>query len=161
MAKANISNPEILRTFREKYVKFDDECKQALGSVTSDVSRIVEWLRREQLSHWKRQFRKREEMVQSLRLEYLRAIQGDKYQGKSSGVDERKRLEKAQRMKTEAEEKIQLVKKWSMQLEQKTGKLLQPVSTLSTVLLEMSPKILQRLDQMRDSLDDYMKATSG
>ncbi len=157
MATANISGPEVLKRFRHRFVKFDDECRQALGAVNGDVARIVEWLRREQLAHWKRQLRKREEMVQSFRLEYLSATQEDKYHRKSSGVDERKRLEKAKRMKTEAEDKIQLVKKWSMVIESKSGTLLRPCSSLSTTLEIKTPRALARLDKMLDSLDNYLR----
>ncbi len=161
MAKAHISSPEVLRTFREKFVKFDDDSKQALSSVSGDVSRVIEWLRREQKAYWKQQLRKREELVQSLRLEYNRAIQGDKYQGKSSGVDERKRLDKALRMKAEAEQKIESVKRWSITIESKAGKLLMPCTSLATQLEVMTPKMLARLDQMMESLEDYLRLSSS
>ena len=90
MAKANISAPDVIKDFRNRWIKFDDEAKQALASIQGDVQRVTEWLRREQLAHWKRELRRRHEKEQTARQEYVRAIQGDKYAGKSSGVDERK-----------------------------------------------------------------------
>ncbi len=84
-------------------------------------------------------------------------MQGDKYHAKVSGVDERKALERAQRMKREAEDKIEKVKRWSWAIDQKAGKLLQPCSTFSSHLERVTPQALGRLDHMLDRLDDYLR----
>ena len=150
MPTAHIQSPDVIRKFREQFVKFDNECQQALAAVRGDVSRVGEWLRREQVAHWKFELRRREEAVQQARLDYLRAVQGDKYHAKVSGVDERKELERAQRMKREAEEKIEKVKRWCWTIDQKAGKLLQPCSTFSAHLERVTPQALGRLDLLLD-----------
>ncbi|MBI3829516.1 MAG: hypothetical protein HY291_08365 [Planctomycetes bacterium] len=161
MATANIQSPDVIRRFREQFVKFDDECRQALTSVNGDVGRVSDWLRREQLAHWKRELQRRDEKMQQARLDYLRATQSDKYQGKNSGVDELKILERMKRMKQEAEKKIENVKRWSWALDQKAGKLIQPCSTFHSLLEYMTPQALARLDRMLDNLDDYMRITGA
>ena len=161
MSTAHIHSPETIRKFRSQFVKFDGECRQALASVSGDVSSVGEWLRREQLAHWKRELRRREELVQQARLDYLRVTQGDKYLEKQTGVDERKILERAQRAKQEAEQKIEKVKRWIWTLDQKTGKLLQPCSTFSSLLERLTPQALGRLDRMLDRLDEYLRPSGG
>ncbi|MCZ7646765.1 MAG: hypothetical protein M5U26_16005 [Planctomycetota bacterium] len=157
MAHANITDPEVLKTFRHHYVKYDEECRQALSAVRSDVFRAAEWLKREQMAHWKRQLRRCEDMAQQARLDYNRAVHGEKYHGKSSGVDERKLLERAMRAKEEAEQKLANVKRWSVAIENEAGKLLGPCMVLESLMERMTPQALARLDQMIDSLDDYLR----
>ena len=62
-----------------------------------------------------------------------------------------------QRRMEEAEEKIRVIQKWLGTLEHKTLVLLQPCARMSTLLSTQSPKALARLDQMLDSLDDYLR----
>ncbi len=158
MSNANISDPEVLKRFRQQFVKFDADCRQALGSVRGDIYRVIDWLQREQLSHWQRQLRKREELVMQARLEYQRAASGEKFHGKSSGVDERKILDRMMRLKEEAELRIERVKHWSWAVDQETGKLMHPCAALGRLLDHQSPQTIARLDRMIDSLDDYLRA---
>lgn len=160
MATAHIDSPDVLKTFRERFVKFDAECRQALAAVSGDVNQVGEWLRREQLAHWKRELQRREEKVLQARLDYIRATQEDKYHRKVSGVDEKKALEKAMRLKQEAEQKIDKVKRWILTLDQKTSKLLLPCSSFSSHLERTTPVALGRLDRLLDKLDDYLRPSA-
>lgn len=160
MSNANITSPEVLRDFRVKLVKFDGKAKQALASVKEEVSRVTEWLKREQDAHWKRQIRKWEEAVVQLRIEYLRVTQSDKYLRGSSGVDEKKALERAIRMKELSQQKLENVKKWSWAVEHKAGKLLQPCNNMAHQLEHLTPRALARLDTMMESIEDYLKSAN-
>ena len=160
-ASANISSPEVLRTFRHRFIEFTEQARIAVEEATRDARAVSEWLRREQLPHWRRQLRHREEEAERARREYIVARHGDKVQSKVSAVDERKAFERAQRLKTEVEEKIRTVRHWLMTLEHESLSLLQPCAKLSTLLATQSPKALMRLDQMLDSLDDYLRKSSS
>ncbi len=155
---ANINSPEIIRRFRHQFVKFDEKCRLALGGVQGDVRKTQEWLRRDQLAHWKRQLRKREDMLALAKSEYIRADAATKYSRKESCYDERKAVEKAQRLRDEAEEKIALVKQWIQRLEEDTTNLLRPCISLSSLMDVLTPKALARLDKMLDGLDSYLRA---
>lgn len=158
MSGAHIGSRDVLVAFRQRWVQFDDECQRALSAVGSDVSRVVEWLKHDQLFYWEAQLKKREEMVRMARSDYLRAAHGPKYQRKNSAVEERVLLDRAKRLAAEAGEKIAAVKRWSAGLEQQTGPLLQSCATLSTMLRSLTPRALARLDRMADSLEDYLRA---
>ncbi len=158
---ANIDSPEVIRRFRARFVDFDETCREALESVRVDVARVVEWLRREQLGEWKRRLRKRQELVEGARRKYLKALQDAADAGKRGAVDEKKELEKAERLKSEAEEKIRSVKRWAMAIEDRSGKMLRPVAALSGLLNSLTPKALGRLDTMLEGLDDYLRPAAG
>ena len=72
-------------------------------------------------------------------------------------MDEKKALDRALRLKAEAEEKLRAVKKWAMTIENRAAKALGPCVALSSLLSTLTPKALARLDQMLDSLDDYLR----
>jgi hypothetical protein len=154
---ANISSPDVIKRFRSHFVKFDETCRNALESIHSDVGRVQDWLRREQATHWKHQLRKREDMVEKARREYMQARHDRGPTRKQSCVDEKKALERAMKLKEEAEEKLRAVKKWTMTIDHKAGKALGPCVSLSSTLSKLTPKALARLDQMLDSLDDYLR----
>jgi len=161
VSRANIGSADVLKTFRHSLLKFDDECQRALSAVNSDLGRVLEWLRHEQLFYWKSQLIKLEELVRVKKSEYIRAGHGGTYQRKTSAVEERLALDKAKRMKAHAEEKLQTIKRWANALDQQTRPMLASCARLNNLLSDNTPKAVARLDQMLDSLDDYLRESTG
>jgi hypothetical protein len=159
---ANINSPEVIKHFRNHFVEFDTDCRNALEGMRSDVRKVLEWLRHEQAPYWKQQLRKREELVERAKREYFEARNASELTRKASCVDEKKALDRANRMKEEAEGKIEAVKSWLMTAEHKVAKLMQPCVSLGSLLESMTPQALARMDQMLDRLDEYLRdSTSG
>jgi hypothetical protein len=156
---ANINSPDVIRRFRSQFVTFDTDCRRALEGTRSDVARIQEWLRREQLTYWKRELRKREELAVQARSDYLSALHNDGFVGKQSSADEKKALDRALRLKAEAEEKLRAVKSWLLHIEREVANVSGACLSLSAMLDTATPQALARLDQMLDRLDDYLRAT--
>lgn len=159
---ANIESPEVIRHFRSNLVKFDERAHMALEEAFADVRKVQGWLQRDVHRHWQRQLRRREEMLEKARREYAEATWGKEHMGKASVVDEKKALNKAMRLKEEAELKLRSIRRCNLTLEREVGKRLQPCRSLDSELDTLTPKALARLDQMLDSLDVYFhRAPSG
>ncbi|MHC4251464.1 MAG: hypothetical protein ACYS9X_20285 [Planctomycetota bacterium] len=158
---ANIQSPDVIKRFRSSFIKFTEESRRAVEDIQRDVSRVQQWLEREQSAHWKRELRRREEMVQRARSEYTRARTEQGPLRKKSCVDEKKALDKAVRMRDEAEQKLKVVKKTLLTIEQQTAKALGPVLALSSMLAAEAPKAVVRLDSMLDKLDDYLRPAAS
>lgn len=158
MARAEISDPEVLRRLRKAILRFDADIRRALGGISSDTSRVKEWLGREQLLHWKAQLRKREEVALHARLAYIRAAHAHSTIMKSSGFDERKAHERAKRAVEEAEGKLAAIKRWTRLLDEKSRPLLVACTQLGNLLERNTPRTLQRIDTMLDSLEEYFRA---
>ena len=158
---ANISSPDVIRKFRSQFVAFDSEARRALESSRSDTSGVQEWLRREQLAYWQRTLRKREELVEQARRDYLNASHQDGFAGKQSSVDEKKALERALRLKAEAEQKLRAVKRWLMHIEREVANVSGACLCLAAMLDTTTPQALARLDGMLDRLDEYLRAAPG
>ena len=158
---ANISSPDVIRKFRSQFVTFDSDCRRALEGARSDVSRIQEWLRREQLSFWQKELRRREELTEQARRDYLSACHRDGFAGKQSSVDEKKALDRALRLKAEAEQKLRAVKRWLLHIEREATNISGACLSLSAMLDTATPQALARLDEMLDRLDEYLRAAPG
>jgi hypothetical protein len=156
--QARIESPDVIREFRTHFVKFDTRCHQAIGGIQADAQRVSQWLRYEQLSHWKQELRKSEEMVRRAYTAFLLARDAISVYGKSSCVDEKKALRKAELRKAEVEQKLAAVKRWIPILERETEKLMGPINNLSSILDTASPKALGKLDQMTTNLEEYLRA---
>jgi len=156
---AHINSPEIVKQFRNHFVLFDKACRQSLSGVRGDLQKTTQWLQREQLLHWKKELRKREEALQLAKREYERALREDRRSAHSTAVDAKIALGKARRRKEEAETKLQSVKKWARFLHLKTGELMGPCMALSGQLESLTPRALARLDNMVESLEEYLRAS--
>jgi hypothetical protein len=155
---ANISSPEVIRRFRARFVEFDSDCRRALEGSRGEIVRIEDWLRREQTAYWKGQLRKREEAVEKAKREYQSALHNDGgFQGKKSAVDEKKALDRALRLKAEAEAKLAAVKRWLLTIDKQVADVSGACLCLVSLLDATTPKALARLDTMLDSLDEYLR----
>ena len=154
---ARIESPEVIKGFRNRFVIFDQECRNALMGCAADVTSTTEWLRSEQRLYWKNQLRKREEELNVAQREHSQAQWAAGRGGRSSAVEELRALHRAKRRKEEVEQKINAVKKWSALLDQKTSKMMGPVNALTILLDQRTPQVMARLDRMLDSLEEYFR----
>jgi len=155
---ANLRDPEIIRRFRAQFIRFGEHAHRALDSTANDVASVSGWLMGEQLRYWKLKYRRRHEEMQNAWREYVNARHGDRRMGKPSSVDERKIWERAKRRKEEAEQKIDLVKRWALRLEREAEKLRPPCVRFEEVLLNLMPRGVARLDHMLTNLEIYLQA---
>jgi hypothetical protein len=158
---ASIDTPDIIRDFRKQFITFDHECRRALSGVNSDVNKTVEWLRRDQPSFWKKELRSCEELVRQARSEYLRAKNAPRQVRRPSHIEERAVLEKAERRRDDARKKMEATKRWAGILESKVEKIMGPILSLSSLLDDLTPKAVNRLDRMIESLDEYFRESPG
>jgi len=100
---ANIRSPEVIRRFRHRFVEFSEHGHRIIDSVKGDLSSVSNWLRGEQLRHWKSQQRRWHDKMKEAWREYVNARYGDRRLGKPSCVEERLAYEHARRKKEEAE----------------------------------------------------------
>jgi hypothetical protein len=157
---AHISSPEVIRRFRTQFIFFNNECKKELEGVRADVNRVLNWLQGEQTGYWKAELRKREEEAENAKRAYTFVAYTTGPLKKDHPEDERRAMLKAKRRKEEAEEKLKVVKKWTLAINQEVMKNLKPCEVLSSRLSSITPKVIHRLDQMMDNLDIYLASTS-
>ena len=113
MAKAaNVRSLEALREFRVALIKFIDKAKRAISTSDSEVMRTQLWLQSDQPSHWLREIRKGEELLNQAKSELFRATlsQPDNPRGPTDQVRlVRKRKEEIEH----AKQQLEKTKRWS------------------------------------------------
>ena len=155
---ARIDSPEVIREFRRHFATFDQASRNAVMGCASDVQATLEWLRSGQRMYWSQQLRKRDEELNVAQSAYSQAQWASgRGETRSSGVEELRALHRAKRRKEEVERKINTVNKWTALLEQQVAKLMGPVHAL-TILLDLStPRVMARLDEMLENLEEYFR----
>jgi hypothetical protein len=154
---ARINSPDTLREVRIHWVKFDDNVRQGVSGIKSDIQKTMQWLQQEQFSYWRTELRKAEDAVVRARSDYNMARFGSEAFRKNSYIDEQKALRRAEQRKEDAEKKMVSVKKWITALPVQAQKMVGPVDTLGITLENATPRALAKLDFLAEKLEEYLR----
>ena len=162
MSTAHLSDPELLRTFRRRLAEILAGGRAALGGSANDVVRIVDWLRNDQQAYWKRQIRDREEAYQAARREWLvveAEVNAPASRGprRASSIDERVAMDKARRRRDEAEERLEIVRKWLLRIERDCAPLVHVCLGGDLALHELGAKADRRLNGLIAGVEEYLE----
>ena len=136
----------------------------AIDGSAQQVGHVMDWLRHEQLPHWKRTLANREEAYQEARRAWLSAeadvrlaAQG-RGPGRPSALDEKLDMDKAKRRRDEAEERYHAVRRWLDQVERLSAPLVTTLRGHGFGLADEGARALARLDGMVVAIEDYLRA---
>lgn len=161
MSRADLADVQVIRDFRLKLAAFVQATGASLGGSDADLRRVQDWMQGEQLPHWKRQLREREDAYQSARRAWLEAendVRGgmnSRGPQKPSSTEERVLMQKALRRRDEAEEKLASIKRWMIRIEQDCSPLLHQCRDHDLALRELGERALTKLDQLSTDIDTY------
>ncbi len=154
---ARIDSPEVIKELRVQFAKFDEACRQALSGCDSEVKATDSWLRSDQRIFLKMQVRKCDEAVNVAQSEYNAARWGAADLSRSTGMEEKRALDRAKRRKEEADGRVAALERWSVRLEDSVDKLRKPCIVLSNLLNHNTPRAMASIDRMLDSLEEYFR----
>ena len=161
MSAAHLSDPELLRIFRNRFAKILAAGRAALAGGGNDVVRIEDWLRSDQQAYWKRQVRDREEAYQAARRVWLVAeaeVNAPAGRGprRESSLDERIAMDKARRRRDEAEEKLELVRTWLLRIERDCAPLVHVCRSSDLALHDLGAEADHRLATLIAGVEEYL-----
>lgn len=154
---ARIDSPEVIKEFRRHFVKFNETCQNAITGIRGDARKVSQWLQMEQLPYWSAELRKSEEARLDARTALSMAKNNENIYGKSSCIEERKVLRKAEARKEHAEQKLRATKKWLSLLEREIENQIGPVNALAATLDNGIPRGLAQLDLLTEKLEEYFR----
>lgn len=155
---ARIESLQRLAEFRTALCIFAERVRAALNEAEADVQRTGHWLHLEKQSDWKQALRHRQEDLTRARLELKKKQMENRALGiRSSCVEERQALARAQERFDEAETKQAATRRWIRQLEQEGFSFKSAVQNLAQMIETDLPGALAQLDGMLRALDDYIK----
>ena len=150
--RAKVGSIEALESFRSNLIVYLGNALRALDEVSGDVMRTRAWIENDRLVHWENEVRRRTRKLQEKQQELFSA--------KLSNLREATQAENtavlnAKRALNEAQAKLDLVKKWRRQYDNRVQPLAKEVDKLRDVLVVQMGKAVAYLTQATKTLGDY------
>lgn len=156
--RARISEVSVLKDLKVALLKFSEDVRTTLSGVDSEVQRVGQWLTHERPAHWKHELRRREDKVQ-----HAKAAIATKQLARApdpvSVAQERKDLQKAQRILEEGQLRAAAVKRWAPVWDREAQLYKSSCSGLGETLERDIPQGVARLERMLKALEDYLRLT--
>ncbi len=150
--RAQVTSVEAIEAFRARLIVYLTKTRAAVEEASAEVSRTRQWLEVDQRRYWEDQLRIRRKKLEraqdelsSARLSTLQDATGAQQMA----------VRKAREAVHEAEAKLNMLKKWAHELENRAEPLLRQTIHLQHALNNDLPKAIAYLAQAVKTLDEY------
>jgi hypothetical protein len=162
---ARVQSIDALERFRAALGIFAEEAGIALGEVSAELARFLDWLEHDQLDYWKHELRRREDLVVEARLDLSRCLSTSLDPERTPSChDEKKRLQRAKERVVAAEGRLAAVRHWIGQVRQAAIEYRGRTEGLTTTLDSEIPQAAAHLDRLIARIGEYWSVevpTSG
>jgi chromosome segregation ATPase len=153
--QAKITSVEAIELFRAALIVFTSQARPALEEVSSEMTRTRLWLENDQRRFWENERRIRSKKLEQAQQELFTARISD-FQETTSLLQ--MTVNRAQRAVRDAEEKLQRLKRWGRELDNRSAPLLKEIEQLHSFLTSEMPRAVAYLGQVVRTLDAYADA---
>jgi hypothetical protein len=160
MTTANVTSIDAPRQFRAALVRFIAEVEAALVTLNLEGHRPTEWIEGDRPRYWRQEARKASDAVGEARVALERCQVRISNEDTKYCYDERKALEKAKRRLQAAEEKVQAVRRWRVELHKAVEDLQVQLARAKHYLESDLVKAVAALDRVTAALDRYAQQTA-
>ena len=149
---AKVTSVEAIESFRTSLILYLSKARPTVEEISSEVMRTRVWLESDQRLYWQGQLRKR--------MKVLEEAQGALFSAEISNlreatVAERMSVNKAKRAVEEAENKLQLIRRWNREYSSQVEPLAKQMERLHTVLANELPQAIAHLGGLIKTLHAY------
>jgi hypothetical protein len=152
---ANVQSIELIRLARQALAQFADEARQAVGATQMEISRSTEWLVNHQRMYWHGQIKRRAEELSTARAELHRRQLMKMSSDSVNDTEQQEIVRQAIRRLREAEEKLEMVKRWIPMLQQAVAEYQSHGRSLDDAVNGRVQNALAMLDRMMTAIDAY------
>ena len=157
---ANITSIEAIRLFATAMMAFEDGAEDATVQLELEARRPVAWI--DELSaYWPKEVRKASDSLSEARISLEKCELTINAEDRRSCIDERKALEKAKRRLRLAEEKVQAVRRWKVQIRKEVEEFQVQIAKLRQFLESDLVRSITSLKRMSEALEQYVQRTVG
>lgn len=161
MSDAHLTNVAALLEFRAALAEFAVGVRGALGDVSIEARRALDWISNDRAAYWRQEARRSSDAVAEAKDQLVNARTFKRVGDYTpSCVEEKKALEKAQRRLEHAERKLEAVKHWSRAARQGVDEFQGPVQQLMAMLDGEIPRAMAVLERMHAALDSYARTST-
>ena len=150
--RANVTSVEAIELFRANLIAYIGKTRPVLEDGCDEVFRTRQWLQQDRRVFWENQLKRRRKILE----EAEQALFGARVSNlrEPTGA-EMAAVTRAKRAVNEAEEKLRLVKRWTMEFDNRVQPLVKELEGLRTLLANDMPKAAAHLAQVVKMLDAY------
>ena len=156
--QANVSSIDSLEAFRADLIHFIEKTKVALEAAEGEVRRTRTWLDVDQTNYWKTQMK--------VRIKQFDQAEAEHYNARitrptENHVSHKMAVAKAQRRIVEAEEKLQMIKRWRMQYDNLATPLIRRLDPAFFLVGHHLPKGVHMLGESIKALQAYTEKSTA
>lgn len=155
---ANVTSTEGIAAFRAALLVYVSKAKPVLEDACDEVARMRQWLQSSQRVHWENEVRKRTRILENAQQALFSQSIGSL---RDPGMAEKMAVTKAKRALVEADEKLQVVKRWNREFDHLAAPMVKQFESLRTTLANEMPKAATHLGQIIKTLDAYANVSPG
>lgn len=151
---AHVKSIEVLESFRASLIVYLSKARPALDDVGAGVVRMRLWVQEDRRRHWEGEIRRRQRALEqaqqelfSARLSNLREVT----------LTQQKAVQRAQQSIREAEARLERVRHWGRDFENRTSPLLKHLEQLSTFLCNDMSRATASLTEAIRVLEVYLE----
>jgi len=152
--RAKVTSLEAIESFRAKLIIYRDKAGHVLDEVSDDVTRTRLWLQSDRIAYWQNQIRTRHRELEQRQQELFAA--------QLSGLLEASQVQQASVQKArhalrDAEARLQLVKQWNRQYDQRVEPLGRQVEKFRHNLGTDLGRAVAWMNELLKTLSDYVE----
>jgi len=151
-SQARVGSIESLEGFRAALIRYTERARRALDDVTGEVKRTRGWLEVEQRQKWEGEYRRRARLLEQAEQELYSARMSSLRDDKTA---QQMNVNKARRALAEAEEKLNVLKRWRQAFDSRIEVLAKQLESLHETLSRQMPKGVVSLSNSIRLLQDY------
>jgi hypothetical protein len=150
--RAHVTSVDAIELFRANLIAYLGKARPVLEDACDEVFRTRQWLQHDRRVHWENQLKRRRKILEEAEQSLFRARLGNLREPTSA---EMAAVTRAKRAFDEAEEKLRLVKRWTLEFDNRVQPLVKELEGLRTMLANDIPKAVAHLAQVVKTLDAY------
>jgi hypothetical protein len=154
---ANVRSSDAIEAFRSRLIIYVSKVRPLLDQAQDEVIRTREWIRTDRRQYWESELKKRKRHLEQTE-QALFAAEFSNLRETTSA--ELLAVERAKRALADAEEKIRILKRWSLEFEHRVLPLLKHLERLQTTLSNDLPKGIEYLRHIIQAVDAYAETLS-
>lgn len=152
--RAQVTSVEAIESFRASLIVFLSKVRPTLEEVSDEVLRLQSWLQNDQRRHWENELRQRGLKLEEAKQELFNTALSHLQQATAL---QHMAVQRAQRAVRDAEEKLNTLKKWERELEDRTAPLVKQLEEFHGFLTVDMGKAVTQLVQIVKALETYAK----
>jgi exonuclease VII large subunit len=157
---SHVESVDNLRRLHAATVELTESYRDQSDALRQSAERLRQWIASEQRQYWNQQLIRAERQFNSDQEELHRSIITDQDQRKGS-TDARFRMEKSKKRVQLCQQKLVLVKKWTVELDHLIDKFLGRIGGFNELADQVLPDSARQLAAWIDALEKYTEAGGG